>query len=128
MTTERDPDGALGEKRARLRRGRSAEFIASVVLMAKGYRILARRLRTPYGELDIIAVRGRRLAFVEVKRRRSIDEAHDALTGGQAQRIADAAEWWIGRHRRYRDHEMGLDAILVVPRRWPQHLPNVLSD
>ena len=127
MTRERKSDAELGEKRARLRRGLAAELIAAGLLMAKGYRILARRRRTPYGEIDILAVRGSRVAFVEVKRRKSLDEAHAALTSGQGQRIGNAAEWWIGRHRRYRDHEMGLDAILVVPRRWPQHLPNVLD-
>ena len=125
MTDERDR--ALDERRARLRRGLAAELIAAGLLMAKGYRILARRLRTPYGEIDIVAARGRRVAFVEVKRRRTIAEAEAALTPAQARRIGDAAEWWIGRHIRYRDHEMGLDAVLIVPRHWPRHLPNVLE-
>lgn len=124
---ERDPNSALSERRARLRRGAAAELIAAVLLMAKGYRILERRLQTPHGEIDIIAVRRSRLAFVEVKRRRSVEDAEAALTMAQARRIGNAAEWWIGRHRRYRDHEMGLDAVLVVPRRWPRHLPNVLE-
>ena len=123
----RDPKSKLGERRARLRRGNAAELIAAGLLMVKGYRILERRLRTPHGEIDIIAVRRSRIAFVEVKRRGTIADAEAALTTAQARRIGNAAEWWIGRHRRYRDHEMGLDAVLVAPRRWPRHLPNVLD-
>ena len=57
------------ERRARLRRGRLAETLAAAALMAKGYRILGRNVKTRAGEIDIIAVRGQRIAFVEVKRR-----------------------------------------------------------
>ncbi|MEZ5850882.1 MAG: YraN family protein [Hyphomicrobiaceae bacterium] len=121
-----DPD-SVEERRTRLRRGASAEWRAAAALMAKGYRILARRHRTPFGEIDIIAVRGKRLAFVEVKRRAGLAEAEAALTTTQAARVTDAAEYWISRHPFYRDHEMGLDAILVVPWRWPLHLANALS-
>jgi putative endonuclease len=94
---------------------------------AKGYRILERRCRTPYGEIDLIAVRGRRLAFVEVKRRRTRLEAEAALTQYQARRIVRAADFWVARNARYRDHDRGLDAILVVPRRLPAHLPDALQ-
>ncbi len=124
----RDTDGDDKlERRQRLKRGFAAEAMAAVLLMAKGYRILARRHRTPYGEIDIIAVRGKRLAFVEVKRRGSIAEAEAALTGGQARRIGDAAEHWIARRPRYQSHEIGLDAVLVVPGRWPRHMANVMA-
>ena len=64
----RDP-GPSPDRIARYRRGRLSEWVAAAALLAKGYRILGRRVRTPYGEIDLIAVRGRRLAFVEVKRR-----------------------------------------------------------
>jgi putative endonuclease len=115
------------DRLARYRRGRFSEVIAAALLLAKGYRILARRCRTPYGEIDLIAVRGRRLAFVEVKRRATREEAEAALTGYQANRIVQAADYWIGRHPRYRDHDRGLDAVLVVPRRLPVHLPDALQ-
>jgi putative endonuclease len=98
-----------------------------MALMAKGYRILARRHRTPLGEIDLIAVRGRRLAFVEVKRRNTLGEAEAALTLAQRQRMRRAAEHWLGRHPRYEDHEIGLDAVLIVPRRWPRHLQDVMN-
>jgi putative endonuclease len=94
--------------------------------MAKGYRILARRCRTPYGEIDLVAVRGRRLAFVEVKRRATRLEAEAAVSPRQAGRIAQAAEFWISRNARYRDYERGLDAVLVMPGRLPVHLPDAL--
>ena len=112
---------------ARYRRGRFSEVIAAALLLAKGYRILARRCRTPYGEIDLIAVRGKRLAFVEVKRRATREEAEAALIGYQAHRIVQAADHWIGRHPRYRDHDRGLDAVLVVPLRLPVHLPDALQ-
>jgi putative endonuclease len=115
------------ERLERYRRGRFSELVAAGLLLAKGYRILDRRCRTPYGELDLIAVRGRRLAFVEVKRRATRPEAEAALTPYQARRIVRAADYWVSRHPRYRDHDRGLDAILVVPRRLPAHLPDALQ-
>ncbi len=62
------------ERRRRYRRGWVSEHLAAVFLMAKGYRVLARRQKTPAGEIDLIAVRGRRLVFVEVKQRASLVE------------------------------------------------------
>jgi putative endonuclease len=112
---------------ARYRRGRLSEAVAAALLLAKGYRILARRCRTPYGEIDLIAVRGRRLAFVEVKHRPTREEAEAALSDYQGRRIVQAAEYWIGRHRRYRDYDRGLDAVLVLPLRLPVHLPDALQ-
>ena len=119
--------GTKAERLGRYRRGRASELIAAAALMARGYRILARRVRTPYGEVDIIAVRGRRLAFVEVKRRATRLDCEAALTPHQAGRIGRAAEFWISRHGRYGDHTLGLDAMLVLPRRWPIYVPDALQ-
>jgi len=118
---------AASERRARLRRGVVAECIAALWLILKGYRILAWRHRSRLGELDLIAVRGRRLAFVEVKRRRTPEVAQGSINGWQAHRIATAAEQWVWRHPRYRNHEIGLDAVLVT--RWwrPRHAMNALQ-
>jgi len=101
--------------------------VAALALMLKGYRILAWRVRTPYGEVDLIAARGSRVAFVEVKRRRTRADAEAALTPEQTERIGRAADHWLARHPRYGGHEVGLDAVLVVPWRWPAHLPNALD-
>jgi putative endonuclease len=121
-----DAKPASPDRLERYRRGRFSELVAAAALMARGYRILARRCRTPYGEIDLVAVRGRRLAFVEVKRRPTRADAEAALTSRQAGRMARAAEFWISRNARYRDHDRGLDAVLVVPGRLPVHLPDAL--
>ena len=122
MDTAKSP-----ERIGRYRRGRMSEWLAAVAMMARGYRILGRRVRTPYGEIDLIAVRGRRLAFVEVKRRATRVEAEAAITPLQAGRIARAAEFWVSRNRAYREHEQGLDAVLVTPGRLPVHVADALQ-
>jgi putative endonuclease len=117
----------LTERRRRLGRGRWGELIASVLLTAKGYRILARRHVTPYGEVDIIAARRDRIAFVEVKRRSTTADAQASLTPAQAARIARAADYWLSKHPHYLQREVGLDAVLVTARGWPRHIPNGLD-
>jgi putative endonuclease len=118
---------ASPERIGRYRRGWVSEWFAAGAMMAKGYRILARRFRTPYGEIDIIAVRGRRLSFVEVKRRATRGEGEAAITPRQAGRIARAAEFWVSRNPAYREHEQGLDVVLVTPGRLPAHVPDALQ-
>ena len=116
----------LAERRLRLRRGRVSEALAAVALIAKGYVILGRRVRTRAGEIDIIAVRGKRLAFVEVKRRLTQEDAEAAVSARQAARIRAAADHWLARRPRYHEHIQGFDLILLIPRRWPRHIPNGL--
>jgi putative endonuclease len=115
-----------GVRRARLRRGRIAELLAAAALMAKGYRILGRNVKTRAGEIDIIAVRGSRLAFVEVKRRPDTAAAEAAVSGRQANRIRNAADYWLAHRPRYHAHEQGFDLMLLIPRRWPRHIENGL--
>lgn len=114
------------ERRARLRRGRASEGLAALALRAKRYRILARRLRTPVGEIDLIAVRGRRLAFVEVKRRASFADAEASIGARQRQRVRRAADFWLARHPRFQEHDIVFDLVFLVPWRWPRHLENAL--
>jgi len=114
------------ERRARLRRGRFAEVLAAAALMAKGYRIIGRNVKTRAGEIDIIAVRGERLAFVEVKRRLSLGDVEAAVGARQAARIRAAADYWLAKRPRYHQHVQGFDLVLLVPRRWPRHIPNGL--
>jgi putative endonuclease len=110
------------ERQQRYWSGHTAEWIAAAALLLKGYRILARRHRNRYGEIDLIAVRGRRVAFVEVKRRATRDDALAALEGEQSHRIANAADAWMAENQAYADHDYGFDAVLVIPRHWPIHL------
>lgn len=114
-------------RRAAERRGRVAEWLAAALLLLKGYRILERRHRSRAGEVDLIAVRGKRLAFVEVKQRPSLSAAQTSIAPRQCRRIQAAASAWVWRHPKFRGHEIGLDAIYVAPNRLPQHDPQALQ-
>jgi putative endonuclease len=107
---------------AAFRAGLSAEARAAAFLMAKGYRILAKRFRTPYGEIDIVARKRNLLAFVEVKARANLDDAAYAVTPRQQARIIDAAQGWLMAHPEHADFELRFDAMLIAPRRLPRHL------
>jgi len=102
--------------------GISAESKASVYLIAKGYRILARRFRTPHGEIDIVARRRGLLAFVEVKARATLDDAAYSVTPQQQQRIIAAAQAWLMAHPEHADFDMRFDAIMIAPKHLPKHL------
>jgi len=115
------------ERQERYRKGLSSELIAVLLLTAKGCRILARRVRTPFGELDIVARRANRLAFVEVKRRATLDEALLAITPRQRQRIMRASDGWLKRFPAYFALERSFDLILIAPRRLPRHLPDAFE-
>ena len=105
-------------------RGRGAETLACWYLRLHGWRILARRARVPGGEVDIVARRGRTLAFVEVKARASVDAASLSLDEWRLRRVAAAAERLAPRFMREGD-DIRIDALFIVPRRWPRHLANV---
>ena len=90
--------------------------------MAKGYRILAKRFRTPYGEIDIVARKRKLVAFVEVKARANLDDAAYAVTQRQRARIIDAAQVWLMAHPEHANFELRFDAMLIALRRWPRHL------
>ena len=110
------------ERVAAFRAGLSAESRAAAYLMAKGYRILAKRFRTPHGEIDIVAKRRSLLAFVEVKARASLDEAAFAVTPRQQARIINAAQAWLVAHPEHAEFELRFDAILIAPRHLPRHV------
>jgi putative endonuclease len=121
------PSGKLAklaspERVAAFRTGLSAETRAAAFLMAKGYRILAKRFRTPYGEIDIVARKRNLIVFIEVKARGRLDDAAYAVTPRQQARIIDAAQAWLMTHPEHADFEMRFDAMLIAPRRLPRHL------
>lgn len=121
------PGGARAdERRRRLWRGHLAEYAAAALLLAKGYRIHARRWRCPAGEIDLIVSRSRRLAFVEVKQRQSVEDAEAAISDHQSGRIQSAADTWLQRNPHYQDFEIGFDIVFVVRGMWPRHIPNGL--
>jgi len=109
------------------RTGRRAEVVAALYLMAKGYRILGFRLRTPHGEIDLLALRGRILAVVEVKRRLSLEAALEAVTPTQRERLRRAGSTIARRRRGLSDAFVRLDLIALAPGRWPRHIADAWS-
>jgi putative endonuclease len=120
----------LAPSRARVaafRLGLSAESRAAMVLIAKGYRIVARRWKTPVGEIDIVARRRRDLVFVEVKARGSLDAAAESVTERTKQRIIAAAEFWLAGHPDDVSCFFRFDAIMVAPGKIPRHVVNAFD-
>jgi putative endonuclease len=113
---------ARSERQLAFRLGLSAENRAAALLLAKGYRIAARRWRSPVGEIDLVVRRRRLLVFVEVKARDGFDEAAEAVTERQRRRIAAAAEAWLASHADDLGCDIRFDAILVAPWRLPRHI------
>jgi putative endonuclease len=110
------------ERQIAFRFGISAESRAAAYLMAKGYRVVARRFKTPVGEIDIVARRGGALYFVEVKARETFDDAAEAVTPKNRRRIIAAAEAWLAKNPQDVTREMRFDVVLVIPGRLPQHI------
>ncbi len=111
-------------RQAAERRGRTAEALAALWLQLHGWRILARRARVPGGEVDLVMRRGRTLAFVEVKARATATSAAWSLDEYRLRRVVAAAERLAPRFLRPGD-EMRIDAVFIVPRRLPRHMPNI---
>jgi len=128
MADQRRPGPVSGpaprpERQLAFRTGLSAESRAALLLVAKGFRILARRWKSPVGEIDIVARRRGLLVFVEVKARDDLDDAAWSVTDRQRARIAAAAEAWLARYPDPRVRDIRFDAMLVAPRRVPRHIP-----
>ena len=107
---------------AAFRQGLSAENRAALLLMAKGFRIAARRYKTPVGELDIVARRRQVLLFVEVKARARHDEAAEAVTARQQKRIVAAARYWLASHPDDCTKHIRFDVISVTAWGFPRHI------
>ena len=106
------------------KQGRRAESLAALWLRLKGWRVIARRVRTPVGEIDLVVRRGHTVAFVEVKARADVDGAVLALDRHRLKRVAAAAEAIAPRFVKPGD-DMRIDAMFIVPGRWPRHMENV---
>ena len=106
------------------RSGIFAESLVALLLRLRGNRIVARRYRTPVGEIDLIALKGKRLAFVEVKRRKRFEDAAEALPSRARRRIVRAAQYWLSAHPSYAGHDMRFDVVLTAPWSWPHYIEN----
>ena len=104
--------------------GRRGEVLAAVLLMAKGYRILGFRLKTPQAEIDILALRGRTLVGVEVKRPTALWAALEAVTFDQRDRLRRAAATLAARRPQLAGAAVRLDLVALAPGRLPVHIPD----
>jgi putative endonuclease len=106
------------------RSGRRAEVWAALVLLLSGYRILGFRLRTRQGEIDLLALKGRVLAVVEVKSRLTAQAALEAVRPDQRQRLRRAGARLILSRPSLKDCTLRLDLMVLSPGRWPRHIPD----
>jgi putative endonuclease len=112
------------KRQAAEKRGRQAERIAAWWLRLKGWQIVGRRMRTPLGEVDLVARRGSMIAFVEVKARATAAELDLAIDERRLARVAAAAEILWHELAKPGD-DMRIDVMLLAPGRAPRHLTNV---
>lgn len=116
----------MNQRARREAQGRRGEALAALYLRLKGWRILAQRLKTPRGEIDLIARRGRTVIFVEVKWRATAQLLDEAIDPYRLRRVAAAAEAVAHRHARPGDL-VRIDVLLLAPWRFPRHLENALA-
>ena len=118
-------DAFTSKRRKAYLRGHRGEWLAAAALMVKGYRILARRYRTRLGEIDLIARRGDLVLIVEVKARRTLQEAMEAIAHESERRIEAAADLWLSRQPDHGRLSVRFDMVAVLPWRWPVHVENI---
>jgi len=109
-------------RQQREKRGRDAESAAALWLRLKGYRILDRRVKTPKGEIDLVASKGKMLIFVEVKARDEMGKALDAVTPELQRRVQDAANIWVSRKPKLANWLWRFDIVLIAPGGVPRHM------
>jgi putative endonuclease len=122
MAKRAEPIAPRPERVAAFGLGISAESRAAAYLVAKGFRILSRRWKSPLGELDIVARRRKLLIFVEVKARATLDAAAESIDTRTQRRIASAAEAWLATYPQPNVTDMRFDAMLVAPGKIPRHI------
>lgn len=104
------------------KKGLWAETLACGYLLLKGYRIVARRFKTPLGEIDIVARRGKTVVFVEVKLRGTERTAAEAVHPRNQERVRQAAALYLQRHPGYTNMAIRFDAIVMTWGSWPRHI------
>jgi putative endonuclease len=109
-----ETDHRLRRRKAE-RRGHVAEYVAALLLLVKGYRILALRYRTKPGEIDLIARKGELVVFVEVKARIGEREAVDAVSFTAQRRIRAASDVWLSHRRDASRLSQRYDVVAVLP-------------
>jgi putative endonuclease len=114
----------MSDRRIRAERdGRRGEMWATLYLWLTGWRVLARRVKTRRGEVDLVARRGRMVCFVEVKWRRTPGDLDTAIDAYRLRRVADATALIAARYQKPGD-DVRIDVILVAPGHWPRRIVN----
>ena len=113
---------ATQDRKQALKRGQRAEAWCAFLLRLQGYAICERNWRVPVGEVDIIARRGKVLAFIEVKSRETIEAAREAVSEKQRRRISNAAGAYLANHPECANLHVRFDVMAVAPRTWPAHI------
>lgn len=113
-----------GAKLRAQRFGRRAEWLAALYMRCKGFRVVARDLRLPGGEIDLVLRRGRLLVLLEIKARAGGDLLEEAIGERQWRRIAAAAEQFCARRPGYAELDRRFDALFLARGRWPLHRPD----
>lgn len=104
-------------------RGRRGEDFAAWWLRLHGWRIVGARVKTPRGEIDLIARRGKLVAFVEVKWRATPRQLDQSIDEYRLRRVAAAVEAVAHKFMRAGDTAR-IDVMLLAPRRLPRHIVN----
>lgn len=106
-------------------RGRAAEIIAANFLRLKGYHVVARDYRKPFGEIDIIARKGKLLVAVEVKTRKTISDGLYSIGPAQKRRIKRALEAFVMEKSKFEGFNIRFDVLLVISfLKLPRHIEN----
>jgi putative endonuclease len=108
------------------RRGLFAETVMALLLRLKGHRIVARRYKTPVGEIDLVALKGKRLAFIEVS---DVDQGGRRLDTGQAAAADHQGRAILARRASglRGHHDIAFDVVLAAPWAWPRYIENAFS-
>ena len=113
---------AQSQRQRNHRRGIRAEYLASTYLMLKGYRLVAMRYKTKFGEIDLVMRRAKTLIFIEVKARPTYDAAAMALHTKNQLRVMQASQVFLQQHVAYQNHQVRFDAVLIAWYKRPHHL------
>lgn len=103
--------------------GRRGEIYAAAWLERRGWTILAQRVRTKAGEVDVVARRPGLVAFVEVKVRKTAADLDHAIDEHRLSRVAAAAELLMERFAQPGD-DIRVDVLLLAPGALPRHIEN----
>lgn len=108
--------------------GRTGEILAALYLQAQFFTIRDRRVKTPVGEIDLVAQRGSLTLFVEVKARADRAREAEALAAVNQRRIVKAAHFYLSRHPKLTAQTIRFDVIFLAPWSWPRHVRNAFDD